>query len=304
MHKATGRVEALVRQSDLLIEVRDARVPFSSVNPALEALKTRKLVVYNKVDLSDKDASKRLARDCRQRGEMAVFMSATSDVSSVIKWLIHESPRQFKSAGSLAMVVGMPNVGKSTLINAVAHRLKSRRRGRRSKTESSMPLPASLPPRARSKSVKQVARVGAEPGVTRQSSSILVCESPVVRLIDTPGIMTPKIPNAEVGLRLALTGAIKDSIVGEDVLVEYLFHLLEEHGLLDKLNSLVAEGVVDVAAHHETRLRDIDDLVDFVERASGSTGKHPEERTRRACAYVLARWRAGDLGRYTIDHVP
>ena len=71
MHKATGRVEALVRQSDLLIEVRDARVPFSSVNPALEALKTRKLVVYNKVDLSDKDASKRLARDCRQRGEMA-----------------------------------------------------------------------------------------------------------------------------------------------------------------------------------------------------------------------------------------
>ena len=51
------------------------------------------------------------------------------------------------------------------------------------------------------------------------------------------------------------------------------------------------------------KVRDVDDLVDLVARASGGAGKHPEERTRRACAYVLAKWRAGDLGRYTLDHV-
>ena len=64
-----------------------------------------------------------------------------------------------------------------------------------------------------------MARVGAQPGVTRQTSSLLVCESPVVRLLDTPGIMTPKISSTEVGLRLALTGEHQDGRCGEQ-----LFH--------------------------------------------------------------------------------
>ena len=338
MRKATNDVQGLVKQCDLLIEVRDARVPVSSVNPTMEALPMRRLVVYNKLDLSDAAASAHLAQQSEHRGDGgdALFMSATSDASPVVKWLLREAAQaRFKSAGSLVMVVGMPNVGKSTLINAVGSHLawQSSSSSSSSSSKSVKQRPARRPRpgggQSSGKSHKHMARVGAQPGVTRQTSSLLVCESPVVRLLDTPGIMTPKISSTEVGLRLALTGAIKDSIVGEEILVEYLIHLFHSHGLLDSLHQLVAgrggrnsgahthasavaaaSSVVAVSGDATTHtpppehpLRDVDDVVDLVEHISGSAGKHDEERTRRACAYVLARWRAGDLGRYTLDHV-
>ena len=369
MRKATLKVQELVKKCDLLIEVRDARVPESSVNPAIEALPIRKLVVYNKLDLSDAAVSERLlAREMEREREAAgdgtggnhsgstrtstIFLSASSDVSPVIEWLLAEANNaKFKSAGSLVMVVGMPNVGKSTIINAVADLLLRKKKGVKShRLSTSFSAAAAVwaeqtgpttttattttatgrkRPRDASSNAKQIARVGAQPGVTRQASSLLVCASPVVRLLDTPGIMIPKVSSAEVGLRLALTGAIKDSIIGEEVLVEYLLHLLQDHGLEDRLHHIAstsgggggkkkkkkkkkgggtptpAPPAAAVAAPLPPlpKVRDVDDLVDLVARASGGAGKHPEERTRRACAYVLAKWRAGDLGRYTLDHV-
>eukprot|EP00953_Heterococcus_sp_UTEX-ZZ885_P010681 6233-Heterococcus_DN1.PRE.2 len=106
----------------------------------------------------------------------------------------------------------MPNVGKSTLIN----HMRGHCRGRRS-----------------ADSAKKVAKVGPKPGVTRGLESFRIAEPPhPLYMVDTPGVMVPRIDSAAVGLRLALTAAVPDSAVGEELLVEYLFALLQDRKLL------------------------------------------------------------------------
>ncbi|XP_069871509.1 mitochondrial ribosome-associated GTPase 1-like [Dipodomys merriami] len=104
------------------------------------------------------------------------------------------------------MVVGVPNVGKSSLINSL--RRQHLRIGR-------------------------AARVGGEPGITRAvTSRIQVCERPLMFLLDTPGVLSPRIESVEVGLKLALCGTVLDHLVGEETMADYLLFTLNQHGVL------------------------------------------------------------------------
>mmetsp|Transcript_47927 Transcript_47927/g.95041 ORF Transcript_47927/g.95041 Transcript_47927/m.95041 type:complete len:323 (-) Transcript_47927:25-993(-) len=262
-----------------------------------------------------------------------MFLSAFSNgrgIQRALQWLQRESKSRFITTGTLAMVAGVPNVGKSTFINSIAGSAGNARHRRRRPAGAEHAGDGVFRVRAGGKSAKHLAKVGDRPGVTRALSSVLVSEMPLVRLLDTPGILVPKIENVEVGLRLALTGAVKDSVVGEDVLVAYMLDLfgrvqngallktlpdalLADHGGQKPLRLLLKKEAGDVVSSSELALSEqpadspppvqtLEDVVKLVELASGAAGKADEEaKVRLACRFVLARFRAGKLGRVTLD---
>ena len=302
------KVKERAKRCDLVVEVRDARVPFSSVNPAFNALvqNKRRLVIYNKVDLADPSANDKLKEQCQIDGVDAMFISATgrgrkAGVTKLVNWLQEESRGRFQTTGTLAMIYGMPNVGKSTLINALASSaaVRARELGRSSNAFK-------FANHVQGGNAKHLAQVGDRPGVTRAVSSILVSASPLVRLLDTPGIMVPRVGDAEIGLRLALTGAVKDSVAGEELLVEYLLDLLHRRSVAP---ARVASGLVG-ARGDATRLLGLgptpwpmENVLQAVEVASGAAGKRDDQRTLIACRYVLATFRTGSFGPLTLDEL-
>ncbi|XP_034519431.1 mitochondrial ribosome-associated GTPase 1 isoform X4 [Ailuropoda melanoleuca] len=128
-------------------------------------------------------------------------------VIPMVRGLVESSYRYHRgeSLEYCAMVIGIPNVGKSSLINAL--RRQHLRRGK-------------------------ATRVGGEPGITRAvMSRIQVCERPLMFLLDTPGVLAPRIASVEMGLKLALCGTVLDHLVGEETLADYLLYTLNRHQL-------------------------------------------------------------------------
>ncbi|XP_072347779.1 mitochondrial ribosome-associated GTPase 1 isoform X2 [Scyliorhinus torazame] len=190
MAKGLKKMQASLKNVDCIIEVHDARIPLSGRNPVFEeALGVRPhLLVLNKLDLAD---------------------LTNKQIVPAVTELIQKSDR-FHRAENLEyclMVIGVPNVGKSSLINAM-------RRMYLMKGKAS--------------------RVGGEPGVTRAVlTKIQVCERPLIYLLDTPGVFSPRIGSLDVGMKLALCGTILDHLVGEEVIADYLLFTLNKQQKFD-----------------------------------------------------------------------
>ncbi|KAK3867772.1 hypothetical protein Pcinc_026784 [Petrolisthes cinctipes] len=220
-HMARGlkKMQTKLKSVDCVIEVHDARIPVSGRNPQFEkrlGLTTLKphLLVLNKMDLIDMSNKNRIMRYYADQGiNNIIFTNCKKPDSKGIKSiipkvskLIRESERFNRSeeASYQLMVIGIPNVGKSSLINAL--RAKHLRRGK-----------ATL--------------VGGIPGITQSVlERIKVYEDPTVYLLDTPGVMVPKIKSVEMGLKLALAATIKDHLVGEIDITDYLLYKLNYAG--------------------------------------------------------------------------
>ena len=207
MTKAKRQMQEDIKLIDLVIELVDARIPMSSRNPDIDELGKNKarLILLNKSDLADKDASEAWMEFFKEKGYFAVKVDARNKgcmkaISAVIAEACKEKTerdrkRGIKNRPVRAMVVGIPNVGKSTFINTFAGRA--------------------------------CAKTGNKPGVTKGKQWIRLNKS--VELLDTPGILWPKFEDQQVGLRLALIGAIKDEILNIDELALELIAILTEH---------------------------------------------------------------------------
>ncbi len=192
MHKAQKQIKEVMPQVDLVIEVMDARIPFSSENPVVKSMRGPRpcIKVLNKSDLADPAVTAEWLRYFSQQGGVKAIALTTTRKGEARKilGLCREmvSLRAQRGEPIRTMIMGIPNVGKSTLINALAGRA--------------------------------IAKVGDEPAVTKQQQRITLGNGIV--LSDTPGILWPRMQDENSGYRLAVTGAIKNAaITFEDIAI-------------------------------------------------------------------------------------
>lgn len=206
MTKAKRQMQEDIKLVDLVIELVDARIPMSSRNPDIDELGKNKarLILLNKADLADERQNQAWVDFFEKKGYFVVRMDARSKaqikpVNSVIldackEKIERDRRRGIKNRPVRAMVVGIPNVGKSTFINSFAGRA--------------------------------CAKTGNKPGVTKGKQWIRLNKS--VELLDTPGILWPKFEDQSVGLKLALIGSIKDEILNIDEMSLELIKYLQQ----------------------------------------------------------------------------
>ncbi|KAK8822567.1 hypothetical protein WA577_005727 [Blastocystis sp. JDR] len=209
MTKALNTVKKLCHNVDMMVEVRDARIPISSVNQEIEkSLRNKpRLILLHRCDLITKQQQLAELRYFQQRNERVLLTSVKTgtNMNAIIPSLLAVRQSRFTSVGSYFAVMGIPNVGKSSIIRSIQKSTTSFRK-------NSSP------------------NVGAIPGVTKRVASTKVHVQPDVYMIDTPGIFLPEVKDPEVGMKLALCGSVKDSIVGEDEIADYLLFTLNHKG--------------------------------------------------------------------------
>ena len=224
MTKARRMMQENMKLIDLIIELVDARAPFSSRNPDIDDLGKGKarLILLNKADLASERASDAWAAYFREKGCFVVKLDSRSkngmkEVQTVIQEACKEKTERDRKRGILnrpvrAMVVGIPNVGKSTFINSFAGRA--------------------------------CAKNGNKPSVTKGAQWIRLNRQ--VELLDTPGILWPKFDDQQVGLRLAMLGSVNDEILNLEELAVELGEFLLEHfpaALEERYKITVAENM-------------------------------------------------------------
>ena len=191
MAKAKREISQMMKLVDLVIELKDARIPYSSTNPMINEIINNKprLILLNKSEMADKNITKLWIDYYKKNNIIALDIDSISgyNIKNIIPYaklvLADEFKRReakgIKKTSIRAMILGIPNVGKSTLINKLAKR--------------------------------KAVNVGDKPGVTKTQSWIRV--STELELLDTPGILWPKFEDPNVGLKLAMCGSIKDDIL-------------------------------------------------------------------------------------------
>ncbi len=206
MTKTRRQIEADLKQVDAVCEIVDARIPMSSRNPDIDAICGAKprILVLNRMDLADPAATKRwaayfrskgmtvLATDCKTRRGIADFTPAAR--TACAEKLERDASRGMNRPLRV-MVVGIPNVGKSTIINQISGRKGAKAENR--------------------------------PGVTRGKQWVTVDSG--LQLLDTPGILWPKFEDPHVGMMLAYTGAVKEGVLDVEELACFLMELLNRH---------------------------------------------------------------------------
>ena len=222
MTKAKRMMEENIKLIDLVIEIVDARIPISSRNPDIDSLAVNKarIILLNKSDLADDKITNQWINYFNENNIYCLKLNSRNNsgikqVNGLIMTACADKIERNKQRGILnrpirAMVVGIPNVGKSTFINSYAG--------------------------------KASAKTGNKPGVTKGKQWIKLNKN--VELLDTPGILWPKFEDQSVGLRLALIGSIKDDILNIDELSLELIQILREEypGVLKERYGMEEEG--------------------------------------------------------------
>ncbi|NXW21973.1 MTG1 GTPase, partial [Circaetus pectoralis] len=276
-----------------------AHIPLSGRNPMLqEALGIRPhILVLNKMDLADprrQPVSARAGRagwlagaprvaagrcqQCLCLSLSETLLRVSLQIVPLVAKLVGNSPRYHRAESTeySILVIGVPNVGKSSLINALR--------------------------RLHLKKGKATA-VGGEPGITKAVlTRIQVCEKPLMYLVDTPGVLPPKLGDVETGMKLALCGAIRDHLVGEDIMADYLLYALNKQ---QQFRYVQRYGLAEACDNIEPVLRRVALAQGRMQKVKVLTGTGNVNVTMLnypAAAYEFLRdFRAGRLGRVTLD---
>lgn len=207
MAKARREVTEKLKLVDIIFELVDARIPQSSRNPMIDEIIQHKprIILLNKADMADKEITKQWIKYFQNQGMKALAINSQEgqgmkDIVAASHEILKEKFDRMRAKGVKprairAMIVGIPNAGKSTLINRLAK--------------------------------KNIARTGNTPGVTKAQQWIKVGKD--MELLDTPGILWPKFEDQQIGLKLALTGAIKDTILNLQDIAIYALRFFEEN---------------------------------------------------------------------------
>ena len=263
MNKARNEVKEIMPEMDVVIEVIDARIPYSSENPMVAALRGQKPVIkiLNKADLADPILTQKWMDYLEAQDgvrAMACDNNKADDVKRIVQLCKNLVPNKVGTGRQIkAMIMGIPNVGKSTLINTLAGRA--------------------------------VAKTGDEPAVTKSQQLIKIDNE--IMLYDTPGMLWPKVENAHSGYRLAATGGIRDTafdfadVAGytAEYLIEAYPELLKERYKIDDLPQTDWE------------------FFEIAGRSRGLLKKGGIVDTYRMSEILVNELRSGTLGRITLE---
>ena len=269
MKKTKESIKKNLSLVDIVYEVIDARIPFSSQNPDIDIILGDKprLIVMNKSDLADKEGNHKWKSYFDGKGLFVVAVDCMKnrgldDIINISHILTKEKIKSMKARGIInrpirAMIIGIPNVGKSTLINSL-----SKRKG---------------------------AKVGNRPGVTKANQWIKIKGN--LELLDTPGILWPKFEDKDVGLNLAFTGAIKDELIDIELLT---IKLVEK---LNRMSTRFLEERYNISVEDKSSI----DIILEIGRKRGCVIKGGEIDFGKASKIILDEYRKGVIGRITLE---
>lgn len=285
MTKTRRMMEADLKLVDAVCEILDARIPISSRNPDIDAICGSKprMVILNRIDMADPERTRLWSEHFKAKGYSVIQTDCKNrkgitDFSPALNRLLAEKRRRYAEKGMAGkplkvMVVGVPNVGKSTFINQIAGRKGAKAENR--------------------------------PGVTRGKQWVTVDSG--LLLLDTPGILWPKFEDPEVGLRLAWTGAIKDNILDLETLSSRLMDLLwqEYPQAIRERYKLEAEDEVAAFAgmFNDSPTARGYALLEQAARKRGFLLGGGLLDTERMARVLLEEYRSCKLGRFTLESV-
>ena len=280
MAKTRRQITEDLKMVDVVVEILDARIPNSSQNPDIRQItqNKKKVIVLNKCDLSDKVKTEKWIEYFNKKGQKIVLADSLTgkginETTRQIQKIMEEDMQKMADKGRIGrkirvMIVGIPNVGKSSFINRI--------------------------------SKKTSAEVGNKPGVTKQKQWIRINEK--IELLDTPGVLWPKFESQKVAMNLATTGTIKDDILD---LVEVAYTLTKfmlenyKENLLQRY-SLEEKKVDEILQQDQAENENIYEIMQLIGRRRGAIlgGNVDDERTAKL---ILDDFRSGKLGKITLE---
>lgn len=279
MAKTKRQITEDMKLVDVVIELLDARIPVSSQNPDISKLLNNKkrIVILNKSDLADPAETKKWIEYFKNKNIVALEVDSNqgkgiNQVNQTIEKLMEEELRIQNERGRIrktirVMIVGIPNVGKSSFINRI--------------------------------SKKTTMVVGNRPGVTKQKQWIRIGSQ--IELLDTPGVLWPKFESEEVGLNLAYTGSIKDEVIDKVEIAYNLTKFLDKNypqSLYEKYK-ISQEEITNIAEHPQYTL----ELMNLIGRKRGALVSGGNVDEEKVANIILDDFRKGKIGKITLEKV-
>lgn len=269
MAKTRRMIEENLKNIDVVVEILDARIPFSGRNPNFDDIIANKprLIVMNKYDLADSRVTDKWISWYERCGIKVIPISCATgmginkiapEARKIIKDKIARAKENGRSLGVKIMMVGIPNVGKSTLINKLAGKAR--------------------------------AETGDRPGVTRTKQWIRLEGG--LELLDTPGILPPKFDNQRVAVNLAYTGAIRDEIMEVELLAYSLLEYLRDNYQTQLCGRYKLDDISELPGH---------EILELIGRKRGCVISGGEIDTERAANILLDELRGCKIGKITLE---
>ena len=263
MHKASKEIKQTLHQVDIVIEILDARIPFSSQNPMLSTLRGDKpcIKILSKSDLADPEITRQWQSYLEQEQgvkTLAVTIEHPEKMRQLPDLCHKILPDKATSSRLInTLIMGIPNVGKSTLINVLAGRM--------------------------------IAKTGNEPAITKMQQRIAIGNGIV--LLDTPGVLWPNVENKNSGYRLATTGAIKDTAIDHEQIASFA----AEYLLNNYPDCLKARFQLELLPKTEH------ELLEAIGKSRGCLRSGGRVEMDKVSKILLAEFRAGIIGRISLE---
>ena len=283
MAKTMKQVEADLKLIDIVIEILDARIPISSQNPEIQKLvkNKKRIIILNKCDLADEKENKNWVKYFEEVNIPVILCNSNNGdgvnkTISKINEIMQEEREIAKQKGrnkiARAMIIGVPNVGKSSFINRVSN--------------------------------KSAMQVGNKPGVTKNKQWIRLSNN--IELLDTPGVLWPRIEKQETALNLAYTGTINSDILDEiEVAYNLIKYLMSEYreNVIEryKLNSDILDRIFNNSDIEDNEK--IVEIMNYIGEKRGAIARGNNVDLDKTSRIILEDFRSGNLGRITLETV-